>query len=98
MTWSPTDKWLADLREVVDAATPGPWIQGEDYGFILAKREGVNEWGDPNDVIILQDCETDEDGRFIAWSRVAVPILLDEVDRLRKTLREMQEQKTSPQA
>jgi hypothetical protein len=68
------------LRSLIDAATPGPWhsyVEGRDHesgsDFIQTSGEDIELTG-----------ATTADQDLIATSRNAIPLLIDEVERLRK--------------
>ena len=86
-----TNAKLAEWKALADAATPGPWIEyerethGEHYVVWIGTDSG--------DIAKLCDCvkvrgEVDgavkADAEFIAAAREAVPVLIDEVERLRE--------------
>ena len=74
-----TDKRLAELRALSEAATPGPWavdIQTPDLAANIGNAEkgvcAVTKEGGHGDIA------------FIAASRTAIPELLDEIQELRE--------------
>ena len=67
---------LADLRRLVEAATPGPWTVYE--GKYAAH---VNPGFD-----VSIDCNTGANAALVVAARTALPELLDEVERLRSIL------------
>lgn len=73
---SPAD--LAAIRARANAASPGPWRALGSDRDILGPEGPV--W---TQVIVSTDVVFIEDAAFIAASRVDVPVLLDEVERLR---------------
>lgn len=84
---------IKKLREICEKATPGPWEwqYSEKWGTIVFNDTlGVitaytNERGNPDITIAEEDLE------FIAAARTALPELLDEVERLRKEVRLLNE-------
>lgn len=73
------DEDLKRLRELAEAATPGPWTAGRS-----AHHLGWNLYRDGGIDVSEPSAGFDEsDADFIAASREAVPALLDEVERLR---------------
>lgn len=68
---------IAKLRALCDAATPGPWVNGED------------ELAESPDGFYFTWEGRDSDAALIAASRTAVPSLLDEVERLRACVEEI---------
>ena len=72
------------MRRRCDAATPGPWeasIEGRDHAsaesFILRGRKGFRE----EDLYLTGATIADYD--FIAHARQDIPLLLEEINRLR---------------
>lgn len=88
---SPEKGWsrkrIAEMRELCDAATPGPWVADFPVGTVY---EG--EVVAPTDTgihHICRDAEMDErpaDLRFIATARTAFPDALDEISVLKDKL------------
>lgn len=81
---------LAAIRRLADAATPGPWVarhravdrtQHDDESSGL----GLEVHGPPEASGRGQFARS-ADAKFIALSRDYVPLLLDEIDRLRAAL------------
>ena len=82
-----TDFNLLDAwQELCDAATEGPWI------LTAEEPHGIACLMAPNDSLLMLDrdgmacVDKPEDARFIAAARTAMPVLLDEVRRLRAEL------------
>jgi len=84
---------IKKLRELCEKATPGPWewqysekwgtsVFNDTLGVITAY---TNERGNPDITIAEEDLE------FIAAARTALPEILDEVERLRKEVRLLNE-------
>lgn len=86
-----TEQELQAIKERVAAATPGPWYYNNAH---VATKEGVAGGYPPNEASVceLYDGEYIEnkngvnDARFIAHARQDVPVLVEEVERLRKAL------------
>jgi uncharacterized protein (DUF885 family) len=79
----------AALRALADAATPGPWeVERDPYGDddYPVSANGRYLCVSPDDGV--RGGHSEADAAFIAAARDAVPALLDEVERLRKELRE----------
>ena len=75
----------AQLRELCEKATQGPWVDRR-----RAERAEVWSMGpdiDPYDEGLVCDYIKADDAAFIAAARTAVPALLDENDALRALLR-----------
>lgn len=79
-----TDEQIAEWRRLADGATAGPW-----------KHVGIGITTDPTRHVVAK-CPVEQpvnsdmrDAAFIAASRVAVPALCEEVERLRRGLREI---------
>lgn len=81
---------LKKLRALADAATCAPWHvrTRDDIVFVdaIPGEAGICEL--PFDSVMDQRAEAEADGKFIAAARTAIPELLDEVERLRRMLRE----------
>jgi hypothetical protein len=75
-----TDEELAHYREAVAGATDGPWAWVEIY----EEKAIFYEVRDVDENEVAGTHMTLGDARFIANARVALPRLLDEVERLRK--------------
>lgn len=91
-----TEKELAEIEALANAATPGPWKQ-EDSWVVTedfdneAFVEGVEGSVCPVVGMWVYDRELlldPDDARFIAAARTAVPQLIAEVRRLNKLLGE----------
>lgn len=96
---------LAEIREMAEKATPGPWRVERRQDCWDA---GLVEWIGPDkdhgigpahvhaeDAWL--DC-TDETANFVACARSAVPELLDEVERLTKWLDNLADRHDDPGA
>ena len=78
---------LAELRQIAEAATPGPWeVVGLDgyggpYALRMPHRSGRTWYG-------VEGIKRREDAEyFVAMNRNTVLALLDEIERLREQLR-----------
>ena len=92
-----TPEMLADLRRLLDAATPGPWrdemMQGKGVTLtaIIAGRPN------PDDLRVIGSTLAHNDARVLIAAVNALPALLDaaaERDDLRAALRYREEQVT----
>lgn len=94
------DDYIKAKRALANAATPGPW--NEHIGAICQLTDGgqgypLGFYTDSVDIVMLR-CEecgestkmTDADTAFVADARTTVPELLDEVDRLRARVRDLE--------
>ncbi|MFI2426232.1 hypothetical protein ACH5A7_19380 [Streptomyces sp. NPDC018955] len=103
-----TEDELAEIAEVADAATPGPWhvrLLDDEYAMSLVAVSTVPGTGagerrpafDPREIVAatlvqqprcvdVADERWDENARFIADARRAVPRLIAEIHRLRRLL------------
>ena len=86
-----TDEELQSIRKRYSATTPGPWesyIEGRDHtsgsSFIMTSGEDIELTGG-----------TDADQDFIAHARQDVPRLLEEVQRLRQRIAELEKALTT---
>lgn len=89
----PTPDQLAEWRRLAEAATEGPW---EAYSLPEVppgqwQMVGVGQVG--NELGHRIEAMFDDDAAFIAASRTAVPVLLEEVRRLRGQV-DLMEQRT----
>jgi hypothetical protein len=74
-------KKIEEWDRLAKAASPGPWEAGDGY----EQEDGAWWVADANGLMVACPDQGPEenDARFIAAARVAVPALLDEVERLR---------------
>ena len=74
---------IEQIRKRCEAATPGPWRVPEGYSWRVAEGDTYicNMFG-------RQDLQDSENAKFIAHARTDIPLLLDEIDRLRAELNE----------
>jgi len=81
-----SDEVLNEIRESCNKATKGPWlslIEGRDH----SSGESVIVRGkDGSEVDLYLVGATNADQDFIAHARQDIPLLLDEIKRLRKLL------------
>jgi hypothetical protein len=78
--------YLTDVKKRADAATAGPWtsfVEGRDHlggdNFIRLSLDDSN-----NDLYLHGGSVADQD--FIAHARQDIPLLLEEIERMRKLL------------
>ncbi len=83
-----TSKRLEELRRIAEAATPGPWETvsltgyGGPYALRMPHRSGCTWYG-------VEGIKRREDAEyFVAMNRNTVLALLDEIERLRRIVRE----------
>ena len=86
-----TPEKIAELREICQNAHPGPWthvIEDDDTESYVGGLMCIHSEEGPMEVIICSVMtafsDNEEDGIFIAAAREALPLLLDEVERLQK--------------
>lgn len=84
-----SEMYLEEVRKRCEAATRGPWvsfIEGRDHtsGDSVIKR-GPN--GLEEDLYLSGGTVEDQD--FIAMARQDIPMLLDEIERLRQKLKDL---------
>lgn len=84
-----TDIEISRLRELCDAATDGPWerINKVDMPQWVFARTVEPDWDvgyDGSEPMV--DAATPENAEFIAAARSALPVALDEIERLRSLL------------
>lgn len=76
-----TEQRIKELRELCEAATPGPWARNEqgeeEYDDIGSAQNGHH---------VAYVGSTDANAKFIMEARTAVPELLDENERLHAEL------------
>jgi hypothetical protein len=83
-----TDENLKEIRKRWEASSPGPWIasvEGRDHptGGETFIMRGENRVAD--DLYLIGGSIADYD--FVAHAKQDIPVLLDEIDRLKKVLR-----------
>ena len=80
-------EYFDEVRKRCEAATPGPWIsiiEGRDQplggdSFVQRGKDGIEA-----DLYLSGNTIDDQD--FIAHARQDIPLLVDEIERLRKLL------------
>lgn len=78
-----TPEKLEAIRKRAEAASEGPWeLDGDDGG--IWNNGGFNYLGSARSFY-------DDDANFIAHSREDIPVLLAEVERLRKLMADIRE-------
>jgi hypothetical protein len=81
-----SEAYMDEVRKRCEAATSGPWIsyvEGRDHlggDSVIVRGEGGRE----EDLYLTGGTIADQD--FIAHARQDIPILLGEIERLRKLL------------
>jgi hypothetical protein len=81
-----SNEYLDAVRKRCQNATPGPWvasIEGRDH------RAGENiifRGVDGTEDALYLFGGTDADYDFVAWARQDIPLLLDEIERLKNLL------------
>ncbi|MDR3571745.1 MAG: hypothetical protein P4L81_06160 [Candidatus Pacebacteria bacterium] len=81
-----TSEELDAIRRRCDAATPGPWesfVEGRDHlgGNNFIRTGGMDDQSP--DIELLGASVADQD--FIARARQDIPLLIDEIERLRQS-------------
>jgi len=94
---SVTQEYLDAVKKRCDLATSEPWIsfvEGRDHtsGQSFIRRTMDDSIVD-HDLYLHGEAVTIEDQDFIAHARQDIPILLNEINRLRKLLEDCQGQK-----
>lgn len=83
---------LDAIRARAEAATPGPWVTDWDAGYVVQSALSLvaDVHGEPvrADDPLDYDDTGQPDAEFIAHARVDIPMLLDEIERLRALLDE----------
>lgn len=69
---------LAEIKERMEKATEGPWIQFIDKGYTLAVMPAMR----PGDICQFGNGSASGDADFISHSIADVPFLLTEIERL----------------
>jgi hypothetical protein len=88
MTRTLTDDELRAIKARCEAATPGPWrsyIEGRDH---TSGSSFIMTGGTPRGEDIELSGATPADQDFITHAREDVPLLLAEIENLRRRLRE----------
>ncbi|MGD9965582.1 MAG: hypothetical protein AB7T59_03615 [Hyphomonadaceae bacterium] len=83
-----SETYIRELRSLLSKVSPGPWVslvEGRDHtsGSSFIKTGADGDRGE--DIELLGGSPADQD--FIARARQDVPLLLDEVERLKGLLR-----------
>lgn len=78
---------IAAIKARVESASEGPWYATYDPGFYGVTWEVSNKQQQAKDSGVAYG-STRADAEFVAESRQDVPDLVDEVERLRETLRD----------
>lgn len=82
-----TPEYLAELRKLTDAATPGPWDAEYRSGDIAVPAQvSEDEW----EAFRLATFTCDGDAKFAAATRTAIPALLDHIEKLDKHTDELE--------
>lgn len=87
---APTPETLAELRRLLDAATPGPWRDEMMQGQGLALTAIIAGKPNPDDLRVIGSTLAHNDARAIVAAVNALPALLDaaaERDRLAEAVR-----------
>lgn len=74
-----TNEELDKLEELANKATPGPWKIDGYASFSIAVAHIYSE-------ILIANTHCNNDAKFVAASREAIPKLIAEVRRLRKAI------------
>ncbi len=86
-----SEAYLSEVRSRCDAATPGPWIafvEGRDMtsgDTFIVRGTGVAPNTSEEDLYLTGGTIADHD--FIAHARQDIPLLLDEIERLKMLLK-----------
>lgn len=87
----PTPDQLAEWRRLADEATEGPWEAYSLPAVPPGQWQMVGVGQVDNEMGHRIEAMFDDDAAFIAAARTAVPVLLDEVERLREALATQEE-------
>lgn len=81
-----TDAEIKNLRDLMRAATPGPWVlEGKELSKLVSNGEVWVE------AVVAHNYQESNDAALIVAAVNALPGLLDEVERLRADLKETTE-------
>lgn len=89
-----TNRRFAEIHNRrLDEVTPGPWLVSEDQdGKALVYVERQSPEGETYaSVLLAADWATEADVQFVASARRSVPELIDEVQRLRKLVADLEQ-------
>ena len=98
-----TDEDLAEIKGRLTMATPGPWVHGQNGGYVILgykpKMERIDGYGADDHICILDDGDQyqyrseDEqlaNAKFIANAPTDIARLLAEVERLQTKVKRIQ--------
>jgi len=77
-----TKQRIAELRALAEAATPGPWVEPDDFEGIFVKHAGPGYAQAPGGFDWLDI--VGPNAAFIAAARTALPEALDAIKRVRE--------------
>lgn len=75
-----TDEQLREIRERASAALPGPWRKGVAGNWRIYGPDGTDGTG-----LVANYCRT-KDLEFAYHARTDIPAMLDEIDRLKRSI------------
>lgn len=88
------DATLTRWRAVTDKATAGPWsnlsLDGEPIESVWTDAEAIATCDTDAPSFAFHASQAREDAAFIAEARTAMPALLDEMERLKREIAELQ--------
>jgi hypothetical protein len=89
-----TDRRFAEIQNRrLDEVTPGPWLVSDDQdgkAVVYVERQSP-EGKTYASVLLVSDWATEADVQFVASARRSVPELIDEVQRLRKLVADLEQ-------
>lgn len=92
-----TNPELKELKDLLEKISASPWMATCNIDDFPEKQKWLVQCGEIGDVHTLaqidwecldrQECNA----KFIALSRIAVPKLIDEIERLKETIRQLKQ-------
>lgn len=83
-----TNEELENLERLTSRASPGPWTADREFGWVTQRDDIVIFEPGSGPDFNLEEC--DNNLRFVAASRTAVPALIAEIKRLRTLVHEQE--------
>jgi hypothetical protein len=84
-------EFLDEIRKRCEAATPGPWISFVEGRDFMGRDSVIGRGKDRSEEDLYLSGGTITDQDFIAHARQDIPLLLEEISRLRERLKALTE-------
>ena len=73
---------MSTLHELIEAATPGPWVSERHFGSSRIATEGLPRASGPGLPAVATEVWRVDDARFITTARTALPALVEALEAL----------------